>query len=562
MTRLTLAGPGAGKTQDLTDQINARLKSGTNPYSILAITFSRRAAGVITERTRSTVEGHTFHGFANWLIRLGCSIRGKAPPDIIVDKEQDELIKRAIKDVDKDFLELEEVKHAMLRMRVMNVPREALRPQVVEAADRYMAILDEENLVDFTRILERGAREIQNPRVRQQIVSLYKAVYIDEAQDCNPRLEFPLMEPFLDVLELYSSPSQQIYTFRGANWDSLSNLLPQNMSVRTLSNNYRSTPEIVSSSKHLAGPDATGMVSARVSLGIPVSIYKSPRDSINQTIHTLTAIIKDWGQKGILPGNIAILTRSSNNAKIRRGLTHYGVPLALGSFFASEVVSGALAHIWMALYPTDLKAVDSVMSFPGPSLGMMTRSIIGSERVSWDEMAWLISDSQFAAAEQTKAIKMFQRHAHNQHVLRKYGKDGSLQEVVEHLLAPLRDTLLREGWFSAASDLEQVSSLSGEFDTLSQFADYYRQEVENVKYTEEGVTVMTIHKSKGTEFQGVIIPGWIAGRIPVDSDDPQTEQNLAFVGMTRAKDRLALTVPGSPPSPYLRGMRETSVIQV
>ncbi|MCJ7715831.1 MAG: AAA family ATPase [Anaerolineales bacterium] len=67
MTRLTLAGPGAGKTQDLTDQINDRLKSGTNPYSILAITFSRRAACVITERTRGAVEGHTFHGFANWL---------------------------------------------------------------------------------------------------------------------------------------------------------------------------------------------------------------------------------------------------------------------------------------------------------------------------------------------------------------------------------------------------------------------------------------------------------------------------------------------------------------
>ena len=562
MTRLTLAGPGAGKTQDLTDQINDRLKSGTNPYSILAITFSRRAAGVITERTRGSVEGHTFHGFANWLIRLGCSIRGKEPPEIIVDKEQDELIKTAIMDVDKNFLELEEVKHALTRMRVTNVPRKALRPQVVEAADRYLALLDEQNLVDFTRILERGARELNNLQVKDQVTSLYKAVFIDEAQDCNPYLEFPLIKPFLDKSELYSSPSQQIYTFRGADWGRLSNLLPQNMSVRTLSENYRSTPEIVSSSKHLAGPDATGMISTRKSLGIPVNIYKSSIDDINTTVRTLVNIIKDWGIKGIKPNDIAILTRSSNNAKIIHGLSHAEVPLAQGSFFGREVVSGALAHIWMALYPTDLRAVDRVMSFPGPSLGMMTRSLIGSERVTWEEMAWLISDSQFATAEQMKAIKMFQRHAHNQHVLRKYGKDGKNQEVVRHLLAPLRDTLLRDGLFSAPGDLEEIVSLSGEFNTLSQFADQFRQKVESVKYTEKGVTVMTIHKSKGTEFQGVIIPGWIAGRIPVDSDDPQTEQNLAFVGMTRAKDRLALTVPGSPPSPYLRGMRETSVIQV
>ncbi len=562
MTRLTLAGPGAGKTQDLTDQINARLKEGMNPYSILAITFSRRAAGVITERTKGKVEGHTFHGFANWVIRLGCSMRGEDPPEIIVDRQQDELIKKAIEEVDNDFLELEEVKHALSRIRVLNVPREAIRPHVVEAVDRYLEMLDAEKKVDFTRILERGAREIQNPRVREQISSLYQAVFVDECQDVNPYLEYPLMEPFLDVLDLYSSPSQQIYTFRGADWEALSNLLPQNMAVKTLSNNYRSTPEIVKSSKHLAGPDATGMVSTRDSLGIPVNIYKSPRDSINLTVHTLSAIIKEWGQKGIKPEDIAVLTRSSKNAKIRRGLTHYGVPLALGSFFASEIVSGALSHLWLALYPTNLKALDSAMSFPGPSLGMMTRSLIGSERVSWDELAWLISDKQFASQEQQKAMGMFQRHAHNQHVLRKYGQDEKLDEVVSHLLAPLRDTLLSEGWFKAANEIEQIVSLSGEFDTLTKFADYYREEVESVKYTEEGVTVMTIHKSKGTEFQGVIIPGWIEGRIPLVSDDPQTEQNLAFVGLTRAKDRLALMVPGSPPSPYLRGMRETSVIQV
>ncbi len=562
MTKLTLAGPGAGKTQNLTEQINTRLKAGMNPYSILAITFSRRAAGINTERTNNKVEGHTFHGFSNWLIRLGCSIRGEDPPKVIVDKERDELIKRAIEDVDYSFLELEEIKDALTRIRVFNVPRKAIRPQVLEASDRYLALLDERKVVDFTRILERGARELQSPLVREQITSLYQAVYIDEGQDINPVLEYPLMKPFLDVLELYSSPSQQIYTFRGANWESLSNLLPQEISVRTLNNNYRSTPEIVRSSKHLAGPDATDMISTRDSLGIPVHIYKSPRGSINLTVHTLSAIIKDWEQKGISPDQIAVLTRSSNNAKIRRGLHHYGIDLALGSFFASEIVSGALFHLWLALYPTDLQALDSAMSFPGPSLGIQTRSLIGSERVSWDDLAWLISNEQFAAREQQKAIRMFQWHAHNQHVLRQYGQEGRIDEVVNQILAPLRDTLLREGWFSAANDLDQIVSLSGEFDTLTKFADYFREEVENVKYTKEGVTVMTIHKSKGTEFQGVIIPGWIEGRIPVDSDDPQTEQNLAYVGMTRAKDRLALMVPGSPPSPYLRGMRETSVIHV
>ncbi|MFO7943466.1 MAG: ATP-dependent helicase [Anaerolineales bacterium] len=559
MTRVTLAGPGTGKTQDLTDQINAWIAGGMNPYSILAITFSRRGAGLITERTGGRVEGHTFHGFANWLIRLECSMRGEEPPEILVDR--DPLVELAIEQVDHDFLEKEEVKQALDRIRVLNVPESAIRPQVLEAAERYLALLDRRGLMDFTRILERGGWELRNPQVRSRLEHLYEAVLIDEAQDCNPYLEFPLIEPFLDVLEIYSSPSQQIYTFRGADWEQLSNLLPEEMAIRTLRKNYRSTPEIVRSSSHLAGPDAVGMIPTRDSLGIPVKIYKSPRESTDRTVHTLSSIVREWEGKGIDPGQMAILTRSSDHADLKRGLTHYEVPLAAGSFFASEVVCGALSHLQLALFPTDLRSLDSAMGFPGPPLGMMTRSLLGGERVSWDELIWLISDDQFARRERQKALRMFRRHAHYQTALRKHG-DQRNEEVVRGLLAPLRDTLLREGWFQAAGEIEELVSLSGEFDTLVGFVDYLRGEVERVRYTEEGVTLSTIHKSKGMEYQGVIIPGWVDGRIPVDSDDPQTEQNLAYVGLTRARDRLALTVPGAPPSPFLRGMRETSVVHV
>ncbi|HDN04757.1 MAG TPA: ATP-dependent helicase [Chloroflexi bacterium] len=371
-----------------------------------------------------------------------------------------------------------------------------------------------------------------------------------------------MMAPFLPITELYSSPSQQIYSFRGADWALLSNFLPDNLSIRTIRENYRSTPEIVSSSIHLAGPDASEMFSTRDSLGIPVKIYKSNRDSVHLTVQTIASIIKEWEQRGIGPDKIAVLTRSSNNAQIKRGLTHYDVPLAEGSFFASEVVQGALSHLRLALYPTDPKALDMAMGFPGPALGMLTRSLLDKERISWDELAKLISNDEFAAAEQAKALRMYQRHVYYQNCLRKFRDGNSLPWIIKDLLVPLRDTLMKEGVFAAANEIEQLAALSGEFDSLSRFMDYLRTEIEGVKYTEDGVTITTIHKSKGAEYQGVIIPGWIAGNIPVESDDPQTEQNLAFVGMTRAKDRLALTVPGSPPSPYLRGMRETSVIQV
>lgn len=562
MTKLTLAGPGAGKTQDLTDQINARLKGGANPYSIHAITFSRRAAKVITERTGNAVVGRTFHGFANWLIRLGSGIRKEDNPMIIADKEQERMLERAIMEAGDPYIEREEVQKALDEIRVFNRPKNEIRPDLLKAGERYLKLLDSENKVDFTRILERGSLELTDPRVRDKVLSIYKAVFVDEAQDINPHLEYPLIRPFLEKLELYSSPSQQIYAFRGADWDKMVNLLPDETTLKRLNSNFRSTPEIVKASRYLAGPDAADMKSARESLGVPVKIYKMLQNDRDLDLQTLVTIIKAWEKKELKPREIAVLSRSGNISKIRRGLTHFGIELASGSFFSGEAVVGSLNHLWLALYPADSQALDRAMGYPGPSLGLMTRAMLDCERVSWNELAWLISDSQFTAAEQEKALVMFRRHAYNHHVLHKYSETGNVSVVVEQLLAPLRDTLLKEGWFPSASEVEQLVDLAGEFDTLKKFTEYLHQEVENVKYTEDGVSVMTIHKSKGTEFKGVIVPGWIDGLIPADNDDPQTEKNLAYVALTRAMDRLALTVPGSPPSPYLRGMRETSVIHV
>ena len=186
MTQLTLAGPGAGKTQDLTNQINNKIKDGVSQYAIQALTFSRKAAAVITERTMGRVEGRTFHGFANWIIRLGCKVRNVEPPEIIPEGDREDLIKAAIEQAGHSFLEMEEVKSALNKMRVFNMPEEAFRPQVVEAAERYLALMDERNVMDFTRILERGARELYVPQVKNQLLNLLKAVLVDEGQDINP----------------------------------------------------------------------------------------------------------------------------------------------------------------------------------------------------------------------------------------------------------------------------------------------------------------------------------------------------------------------------------------
>jgi len=79
------------------------------------------------------------------------------------------------------------VQKALDEIRVFNRPKNEIRPDLLKAGERYLKLLDSENKVDFTRILERGSLELTDPRVRDKVLSIYKAVFVDEAQDSAPR---------------------------------------------------------------------------------------------------------------------------------------------------------------------------------------------------------------------------------------------------------------------------------------------------------------------------------------------------------------------------------------
>jgi superfamily I DNA/RNA helicase len=118
-------------------------------------------------------------------------------------------------------------------------------------------------------------------------------------------------------------------------------------------------------------------------------------------------------------------------------------------------------------------------------------------------------------------------------------------------LSEIPDYLNSEGDFSGGRALNDLIELSGEFGLASEFIKYLEAEVSRPSQA-EGIQLGTIHASKGREYKAVLLPGFNEGLLPLEAGDPKEEQNVAFVGLTRAKDRLVLTMSRPHPvSPFL-----------
>ncbi len=140
-------------------------------------------------------------------------------------------------------------------------------------------------------------------------------------------------------------------------------------------------------------------------------------------------------------------------------------------------------------------------------------------------------------------------------------KDLPVANLVSRViqLTEISSYLNSEGDFAASRALNDLVTTSYEFRTLGQFVEYLESQIDLPRQA-SGIQLSTLHASKGREWQAVIIPGFYDGLLPLEGSDLQEEQNLAFVGMTRAKDHLVLTMSRSMPmSPLLAGIPVTHV---
>lgn len=554
--KLVTAGPGAGKTKRLVFEIQKRLDQGISPYTIIATTFTREAAREIEDRLGGEVAIRTLHGLAYWIIRLSRQSRGDAVPRVISDERAAALMERASKELDIKYMEPRQVLEDLARTREKGGKIEALHPQAQGAIERYFRILSSENLLDFTGLLDEAKRELENPELRQFFRG--QRIFVDESQDINPITEWPMLDTLregADEFVMFASPSQQIYGFRGADWEELYAKIPVGHAVETMRQNHRSTPEIIHAAAPLAGEDAASMEAVRASLGIPVLAV----DALNPEMEAdfVGRQIGEWIAAGLEASKIAVLARVHtvlNN--IQMALRTRDIPYQLvsgrRSLFHREETQAVLGYLLLALDPMDDTVLEAIVNFPPQGIGVRTRHALrGDEYLRWDHFfKALANPKQYREQVIRRVLRILDLRERFEEIVR---SGLPLLETVSRVieLSEIPGYLTSEGDFQAAGAVGDLVNASEEFGTLEEFVEYLDSEVRRPREA-EGVQLSTLHASKGREWAAVIVPGFQDGLLPLDGSDIREEQNLAFVGMTRAKDRLILTMNRSfPPSPFL-----------
>ncbi|CAN5270925.1 ATP-dependent DNA helicase UvrD2 [soil metagenome] len=531
-----LAGAGTGKTRAITHRIAYGIATGVYaPNRVLALTFTSRAAGELRGRLRrlgaTGVHARTFHSAA--LAQLNFfwpTVVGGSLPSIVETKGR--LLAQAAEGIRlkldtatlRDLaaeVEWRKVSRLTLDQYAELLPGRALPPAVDADAmlalhRAYEDLKDQTRRIDFKDVLLAAAGMIEaEPRVAQQVRERYRFFVVDEYQDVSP-LQQALLELWLGDREdlcVVGDASQTIYSFAGASAEFLVGFPTRyrEATVTRLERNYRSSPQIVHLANRLmrARPAALSLQSAQPAAGGPAPTIDSYPSEAAEARSIALAIAEEIAG-GTRPQDIAVLYRiNAQGAAIETALADAGVAFQVrGSsrFFEQQEVKQAMMLLKGAL----------VAAQPDPLFKTVSDVLRG--------LGWTQQPPEARGA-------------------------------------------VRERWESLNAIMALADS-APRGTTLRQFVDELNERAAvQHEPTMSTVTLATLHSAKGLEWESVHLAGLSEGYLPItyatDEDAIEEERRLLYVGITRARRRLALSwaVTGSgrgaerSPSRFLADLR-------
>jgi len=555
---ITIAGPGAGKTRRLKNSILEDLEKGVNPFSINAISFTKTAANEISRRTDYQVVGSTIHKLANRILSLASKSRGTKAPMVVGPEKAKEYIKLAIMDSGYKFVDENEALESISQMREMGADPKTFRPEIKTIWKNYRDRMVADNCIDLTGLLEKAARELKDESMAMYFSGGRN--YLDEAQDFNPFLDLPIILELMSRglgTNIFASPSQLIFDFRGSDWEMFTSKLPADIEIEYMRENHRSTPEIVAAGQALAGQDAKGMIATRQSLGLPVKIAKlnSPEEESELVALSIGRQIKE----GVHPKNIAVLGRTwSYLYKIQNALRVYHIPYNMGKdqmdLYERPEVMALCEYIELALNPVYEDGLEMIINFPPAGIGMRTRAMLrGLRKLTWNDMIKVLGSEVYRdqVAERIKFLLDAREYLDEIASTKKLKVDEKVSRIID--ISGISRFVNEEADFEGLAALEQIKLSSKEFGGLKEMVTYLRDQMVKGQAVKESVTLKTIHGSKGEEWDHVYLPGWNEGLLPLTDSTIASENRLAFVAVTRPRDSLVISCNKSAPASRFLG---------
>jgi DNA helicase-2/ATP-dependent DNA helicase PcrA len=583
---LILAGAGTGKTRALTYRMANLISKGTPADAILAVTFTNKAAEEMQTRVtdlllRAGVPPErpwisTFHSLCARLLRRE-AVHAGLPKDFAIYDDDDQLaaVKLVMNKlrIDDEALTprnvLSRISHAKNHGQTPEQVRaEAFGPDTRKVADIYAgydALLKQSNAVDFDDLLLRSARLLRDsPQVRQRWQARFQYLHVDEYQDTN-RVQYDLLRLLTNEKQnicVVGDEDQSIYRWRGADVSillSFSQDFPAAKVIR-LERNYRSTQTILDSAGTVVAnnPGRLGKtLRAEKAQGGNLHYYEA-RDAQAEAEFVAGELERiltdDPDQICAVEYRTNFQSRSFEEVFRRRGLRY---KLVGGfSFYNRAEVKDALAYVRLALHPEDDISLLRVLNVPARGIGKTTvdslRDITQREGLSfWDAIESLLTSP--SASRATTPLRAFRE------LIERLKAAYAAKEPTEFLRYVFEET----GYMDMLKDrntpddvarienLEELDrALADAMEAGESFTDFLDGAalVSDADSFEDkpGVTLITLHSTKGLEFDHVFLTGLEDGICPHsrslnEEKGIEEERRLVYVGMTRARQSLTLT---------------------
>ncbi|MFE9255100.1 DNA helicase PcrA [Streptomyces sp. NPDC006879] len=601
---LIVAGAGSGKTRVLTHRIGHLLAARrVHPGQILAITFTNKAAGEMKERVESLVGPRaqamwvsTFHSACVRILRRESKLLGFTSSFSIYDAaDSKRLMALVCRDLDLDPKRFPPKSFSAKISNLKNelIDEEAFAAQAADGFEKtlaqayamYQSRLREANALDFDDIIMTTVHLLQAfPDVAEHYRRRFRHVLVDEYQDTN-HAQYTLVRelvgtgyPDLPPAELcvVGDADQSIYAFRGATIRNILQFEEDYPDAKTilLEQNYRSTQTILSAANAVIERNENRRpknlwTDAGSGAGITGYVADTEHDEAQFVADEIDRLTDAGEAKA---GDVAVFYRTNAQSRVFEEIfIRVGLPYKVVGgvrFYERKEVRDVLAYLRVLANPEDTVPLRRILNVPKRGIGERAEAMIDAlslrERITFPQALRRVDEAYGMAARSTNAVKRF-------NVLME-----ELRTIVDSGAGPavvLEAVLERTGYLAelqASTDpqdetrienLQELAAVALEFEqargeetpgTLAEFLEQVALVADSDQIPDEDedgsgvITLMTLHTAKGLEFPVVFLTGMEDGVFPHARSLGQTkeleeERRLAYVGITRARERLYLT---------------------
>ena len=579
---LVVAGAGSGKTRVLTHRIAHLIRDrGVSPFEILAITFTNKAADEMKSRVGALVGPvaqkmwvSTFHSACVRMLRRDADKLGFPRQFTIYDQaDATRLVGYVIRDLSLDTKRFppRSIHHAISAAK-----NDALDPDAYEAKAQtiferkiagifreYQTRMHRAGAMDFDDLLGQALRLLrEHPDVLDHYRQRFRYVLVDEYQDTNK-----VQNDFVLLLTaehrnvcVVGDQDQSIYAFRGADMRNIvefEDAFPDT-TVVLLEQNYRSTQTILDAANAVIANNMARKPKdlwTETGVGDPIVRYRAD-DEVDEAQWISREIARLHDETELTWGDVAVFYRTNAQSRVlEEHLMRVGIPYKVVGgtrFYDRREIKDAIAYLRAVINPTDEVSVKRILNEPKRGVGATSVGRLdawaAAHGVSFMD-ALRRADDAGVSGKAARGIEAFLA------VL------DSVGDMVEGSPGPLLEALLERSGYSDALDTERTIESEGRLENLAELVgaaadfatvDEFLEQISLISDADDldddpsTVVLMTLHAAKGLEFPAVFLIGLEDGVFPhlrslTEPDQLEEERRLAYVGITRARQRLYLT---------------------